>query len=135
MKPNPYAPNANPGDSRLRIWRVGGENPNALAGGGAPSMVFNEEEAARLADGPEGQVREVSAGRTADLPLAYAPARLVPLKDPRTDADLGQSVTMEYAFAIMYALGRLAQADRDARPPLPDPVEVLPPAPVDEAAP
>lgn len=99
-----YAPTTQPGATRRRIARVEGLNPLA----GAPGLVFFESEVIRTGSGTERVLADTGA-----LAVAYQPGAMVPLRDPQTDAIIGQ-IAHDAIFAGLYSLGRAAQAARDA---------------------
>ena len=113
---NNYGPNSTPGEIRQRLWRIGGENPNALANPGQlPTMIFHEEEAIKLSTPDVDGSTEKSLGRTRDIPMTFDPGRLVQLRNPLDDSPLGSTMTVAQIFAILYSLGRQVQTDDDAR--------------------
>jgi hypothetical protein len=113
--PPKYTPNTAAGQIRRRIWRVGAENPNQLESPRLPVMTFHEEDAIML----EGATVEKSLDKLSGLTLPYAPAEVVPTRSPATDAlgavgRIPADLTMAECLAVIYSLGRHAQAKRDA---------------------
>ena len=109
--PNNYAPTVNPGDTRRRIWRLTGENPN----GALPSMVFHEQEVIRTTEGTEAIIQQ----RTRDMERTYDPTRVVQMRRPDTDAlgpvgRLPADLTEEEIYAVFYSISRDSQLVQDA---------------------
>ena len=115
---NNYAPLTNPGDTRIRIHEIRGHNPNSnIYPELAPSLDFLEEEVCLMSDMTERVINKTFRGCT----LKYDdPEKLLPLRNPVDDTALdlpgiGSSISMAFAFTILYSLGRLAQAEKDAK--------------------
>jgi hypothetical protein len=120
---NNYGPITTPGQTRERIWRIGGENPNPYERhGSTPSIVFHEEQAIgtvnEIPDAP-GVLIERSLGRTRDITMPFDPDRVVAIRNPQTDAlggafaGLPDELTLAQCYAVLYSLGRQAQTDAD----------------------
>lgn len=115
-----YGPAVNPGDTRERIWRIGGENPNPLAApGAAPVLMFFEEQAIKLSAPMEDGSTERALGRTRDLSTAYNPGANVTIRNPATDVPgavgrVPADLTQAECLVVLYSLGRQAQTDADA---------------------
>lgn len=104
-----YAAITELGDVRRRIWRITADNPL----NGQPLATAHEEIAA-LAKNEAGDTVQVSVGHVGGELTATAadPDRVVDLRDPVTDAVIGQT-TIGAIHAHIYSLGRDMQTQRD----------------------
>lgn len=106
-----YLSTVNPGDTRLRIFRLFGSNDLNRS----PSMQFFEERIIRDASDVER-----SLGRTRDVGLSYDPEKVLVTRNPETDAAeavgrIPAELTMAEAYVVLYTLGRTAQLEQDDR--------------------
>lgn len=77
--------------------------------GSTPTVRFEEERVAVLDDGDE--MRKPAAGITLD----FDPARVIPLRDPRTGELTGQTTTYGDVYAVLYSAYIAAANERDNR--------------------
>jgi hypothetical protein len=111
-----YAPTTNPGDTRVRCYRLRINNPpNA-----APSVIIYEEEMIKTAAGGEQHLADMGA-----FTVPFDPAAVVELRDLVTDQPLGATKEAGEIMAWVYAWTRTQQTARDEaqQNPAPGPTE------------
>jgi hypothetical protein len=115
-----YLPTVNPGDQRERVWRIQGENINALQfPGSVPWFLFHWEKAMRTRSGdpsPENPApSEAGLGRSVDVQVKFTPGASFQLLNPLTGLPIeGQTMTHEQLFAAVFSLGRSSRLAYDA---------------------
>jgi len=100
-----YDPTVNPGDTRLRIWKIQGSNALSKL----PTLFFYEEEAIKTSAGDD---QTLSSARDI-LQVSYDPASDIPVRNPETDELTGEVDSQGRLYQLLYSLGRLAQTNRD----------------------
>lgn len=106
-----YAPTVNPGDTRRRSRYIGIRIPHNAA----PTVEVLEQDMVRLASGSEKVLEDL--GAVAGIPVLTPEALAVqyPARNPVTDEIIpDQFVTAGDAFAVVYAVVRGWQLERDA---------------------
>ena len=109
-----YGPTVNPGDTRVRLWRMQIENPLTAL----PYMKFHENEVIQNSDGDEKEL-----DRTRDIDLPYDPdtaaGKMIQIRNPEDDSDsdlFGETeISLEDVYKVLYSLGRYAQEEQDIK--------------------
>jgi hypothetical protein len=100
-----YAPTTHPGDTRRRVRYIGIRTPL----GAPPQIEILEQDVIRTAAG-ERVLEDLG-----NVPVGpFNPGQEFPLKDPQTDADLGDTAMVADALVLIHSWVRQQQALRDA---------------------